>query len=180
MKEAPLVEALLFDNIFFSIAKGMLKKKLNILKGDYVFKKERNMGRQSKHLYINLPVNHVKESIAFFEQLGFEFEQQFTNDQAACLVIDDTITVMLLSLRHFQSISEKQLVDAKKASEVIISMRVHSREEVDELVEQAMAAGGSPFKEKQDHEFMYGWSFQDLDGHLWEVFYMDEERSGLS
>lgn len=96
------------------------------------------------------------------------------------MVIDDTITVMLLSLRHFQSISEKQLVDAKKASEVIISMRVHSREEVDELVEQAMAAGGSPFKEKQDHEFMYGWSFQDLDGHLWEVFYMDEERSGLS
>lgn len=72
------------------------------------------MGRQSKHLYINLPVNHVKESIAFFERLGFEFEQQFTNDQAACLVIDDTITVMLLSLRHFQSISEKQLVDAKK------------------------------------------------------------------
>ncbi|MED1750550.1 MULTISPECIES: VOC family protein [Bacillus] len=138
------------------------------------------MGRQSKHLYINLPVKHVKESRVFFEQLGFDFQQQFTNDQAACLVIDDTITVMLLSLKHFQSISEKQLVDAKQASEVIISMRVDSREEVDELVEQAIAAGGSPFKEKQDHDFMYGWSFQDLDGHLWEVFYMDEERSGLS
>ncbi|MBD3861018.1 VOC family protein [Bacillus sp. 28A-2] len=138
------------------------------------------MGRQSKHLYINLPVKHVKESRAFFEQLGFDFQQELTNDRAACLVIDDTITVMLLSLQHFQSISEKQLVDAKEASEVIISMRVDSREEVDELVEQAIAAGGSPFKEKQDHEFMYGWSFQDLDGHLWEVFYMDEERSGLS
>ncbi|MGX9292199.1 VOC family protein [Bacillus sp. A015] len=138
------------------------------------------MGRQSKHLYINLPVKHVKESRVFFEQLGFDFQQQFTNDQAACLVIDDTITVMLLSLKHFQSISEKQLVDAKQASEVIISMRVDSREEVDELVEQAIAAGGSPFKEKQDHDFMYGWSFQDLDGHLWEVFYMDEERSDLS
>ncbi|MCC9089044.1 VOC family protein [Bacillus pumilus] len=138
------------------------------------------MGRQSKHLYINLPVKHVKESRVFFEQLGFDFQQQFTNDQTACLVIDDTITVMLLSLKHFQSISEKQLVDAKQASEVIISMRVDSREEVDELVEQAIAAGGSPFKEKQDHDFMYGWSFQDLDGHLWEVFYMDEERSGLS
>ncbi|PCK22416.1 bleomycin resistance protein [Bacillus pumilus] len=137
------------------------------------------MRRQSKHLYINLPVKHVKESRAFFEQLGFHFHQQFTNDQAACLVIDDTITVMLLSLKHFQSISEKQLVDARQASEMIISLQVNSREEVDELVEQAIAAGGSPFKEKQDHDLMYGWSFQDLDGHLWEVFYMDEERSDL-
>jgi len=138
------------------------------------------MGRQSKHLYINLPVKHVKESKAFFEQLGFDFQERFTNAQAACLVIDDTINVMLLSHKHFQTISEKQLVDAREASEVIISMRVDSRKEVDELVEQAIAAGGSPFKEKQDHGFMYGWSFQDLDGHLWEVFYLDEERSGLS
>ncbi|MER3127366.1 VOC family protein [Bacillus pumilus] len=138
------------------------------------------MGRQTKHMYINLPVKHVKESRAFFEQLGFDFEEQFSNDQAACLVMDDTITVMLLSVKHFQSISEKQVVDARQSSEVIISMRVESREEVDELVEQAMAAGGSPFKEKQDHEFMYGWSFQDLDGHLWEVFYMNDERSSLS
>lgn len=138
------------------------------------------MGRQTKHMYINLPVKHVKESRAFFERLGFDFEEQFSNDQAACLVMDDTITVMLLSVKHFQSISEKQVVDARLSSEVIISMRVESREEVDELVEQAMAAGGSPFKEKQDHEFMYGWSFQDLDGHLWEVFYMNDERSSLS
>ncbi|MEI4790417.1 VOC family protein [Bacillus sp. FJAT-53060] len=137
------------------------------------------MGRQSKHLYINLPVKHVKESRAFFEQLDFHFHQQFTNDQAACLVIDDTVTVMLLSLKHFQSISEKQLVDARQASEMIISLQVNSREEVDELVEQAIAAGGSPFKEKHDLDLMYGWSFQDLDGHLWEVFYMDEERSDL-
>lgn len=138
------------------------------------------MGRQSKHLYINLPVKGVKESKAFFEQLGFDFDQRLTNDQAACLVINDTITVMLLSLKHFQSISEKQLVDARHGSEVIISLQVDSKEEVDELVERAIAAGGSPFKEKQDHDFMYGWSFQDLDGHLWEVFYMDAERSGLS
>lgn len=96
------------------------------------------------------------------------------------MVIGDTITVMLLSHKHFHTISEKQLVDARQGSEVIVSMRVDSRKEVDELVEQAMAAGGSPFKEKQDHGFMYGWSFQDLDGHLWEVFYMDEERSALS
>ncbi|MFS3912688.1 VOC family protein [Bacillus australimaris] len=138
------------------------------------------MGQQSKHLYINLPVKHVKESKVFFEQLGFDFQERFTNSQAACLVIDDTINVMLLSHKHFQTISEKQLVDAREASEVIISMRVDSRKEVDELVEQAIAAGGAPFKEKQDHGFMYGWSFQDLDGHLWEVFYLDEERSGLS
>ncbi|GLF91194.1 extradiol dioxygenase [Bacillus safensis] len=138
------------------------------------------MGRQSKHLYINLPVKHVKESKVFFEKLGFDFQERFTNSQAACLIIDDTINVMLLSHKHFQTISEKQLVDAREASEVIISMRVDSRKEVDELVEQAVAAGGSPFKEKQDHGFMYGWSFQDLDGHLWEVFYLDEERSGLS
>lgn len=138
------------------------------------------MGRQSKHMYINLPVKHVNESRAFFEQLGFDFHQQFTNDQAACLVINDTITVMLLSLKHFQSISEKQVVDARQASEVIISLQVDTKEEVDELVEQAIAAGGSPFKEKQDHDFMYGWSFQDLDGHLWEIFYMDEERSDLA
>lgn len=138
------------------------------------------MGRQSKHMYINLPVKHVNESRAFFEQLGFDFHQQFTNDQAACLIINDTITVMLLSLKHFQSISEKQVVDARQASEVIISLQVDTKEEVDELVEQAIAAGGSPFKEKQDHDFMYGWSFQDLDGHLWEIFYMDEERSDLA
>ncbi|MDM5297325.1 VOC family protein [Bacillus pumilus] len=137
------------------------------------------MGRQTKHMYINLPVKHVNESRVFFEQLGFEFRQQYTNDQAACLVINDTFTVMLLAQKHFQSISEKQIVDARQASEMILSLQVNTREEVDELVEKAIAAGGSPFKEKQDHELMYGWSFQDLDGHLWEVFYMDESRSVL-
>ncbi|MFS0655059.1 VOC family protein [Bacillus sp. 179-C3.3 HS] len=134
------------------------------------------MRGKPKHLYINLPVQHVNESTAFFKQLGFHFHEQFSNDQAACLGIHDTMTVMLLSLKHFKSISDKQLVDTKLGSEVIISLQVDTREEVDELVEKALAAGGSPFKEKQDHGFMYGWSFQDLDGHLWEVFYMDAER----
>ncbi|MCY7693105.1 VOC family protein [Bacillus altitudinis] len=138
------------------------------------------MGRESKHLYINLPVKHVNESKDFFEQLGFDFQQELTNEHAACFVMNETITVMLLSFKHFQSISEKELVDARNGAEVIISLQVETREEVDELVERAIAAGGSPFKEKQDHDFMYGWSFQDRDGHLWEVFYMDEERSDLS
>lgn len=75
------------------------------------------MGRQSKHLYINLPVKHVNESKAFFEQLGFDFQQELTNEHAACFVMNETITVMLLSLKHFQSISEKELVDARNGAE---------------------------------------------------------------
>lgn len=118
------------------------------------------MGRQSKHLYINLPVKHVNESKAFFEQPGFDFQQELTNEHAACFVMNETITVMLLSLKHFQSISEKELVDARNGAEVIISLQVETREEVDELVERAIAAGGSPFKEKQDHDFMYGGAFR--------------------
>ncbi|WP_353856282.1 VOC family protein [Bacillus sp. Bos-x628] len=139
------------------------------------------MGRQAKNVYINLPVKHVNTSRAFFEQLGFDFHQRFSNDQVACVIINERMIVMLISHKHFQFISEKQLVDARNASEIIMSLQVDTREEVNELMKKAIAAGGSPFKEKQDHDFMYGWGFQDLDGHLWEVFYMDEEKgSSLS
>ncbi|MGE6630789.1 VOC family protein [Bacillus sp. NPDC077027] len=134
------------------------------------------MGLQTKHVYINLPVKDVEASIAFFSQIGFEFHPSFTNDQAACLIINDATYAMLLSYKHFQSITQKNMADASQTTEVIVALQANSKEEVDEMVEHALAAGGSTFNERQDHGFMYGWSFQDIDGHLWEVFYMDEDH----
>jgi len=127
----------------------------------------------SRQIYVNLPIKNMERSKAFFGALGFSFNPQFTNEQGACMVITDTIYVMLLVEPFFQTFTKKQIADAGKTTEVLICLSCASRAEVDELVRKAIAAGASTPNAPQDHGFMYGHGFQDLDGHIWELMYMD-------
>ena len=113
------------------------------------------------------------KSIDFFTELGFSFNPQFTDENAGCLVISDDIYAMLLTEPFFKSFTKKDIVDATKGTEAILALGVDSRKRVDELVDKALTAGGLPANETNDQRFMNGRSFQDLDGHLWEVLYMD-------
>ncbi|TNJ64849.1 glyoxalase/bleomycin resistance/extradiol dioxygenase family protein [Paenibacillus hemerocallicola] len=131
------------------------------------------MALTSENIFINLPVKDLKKSMEFFTKIGFEFNMQFTDDNAACLVISDKIFVMLLVESFFQTFTKKEIADATKTTETLICLSASSRESVDEIVNKALAAGGSPSNDPMDQGFMYGWSFQDLDGHMWEVAYMD-------
>jgi uncharacterized protein len=124
-------------------------------------------------LFVNLPVKDLHRSVEFFSKLGFTFNQQFTDEKGTCMVISDDIYVMLLVEQFFKTFTKKQLFDATTGTEVILALSADSREEVDEMVYKAIGAGGTTPNHKQDQGFMYGWGFQDPDGHLWEVFYMD-------
>ncbi|WP_422123566.1 VOC family protein [Planococcus sp. X10-3] len=132
------------------------------------------MAIQSKHLFVNLPVKDLDKSMAFFSDIGFEFNEQMTDKNAACLIVGPNMYVMLLVEEFFKTFSKKQVADARTSTEVIISITADSRADVDELVNDALTAGGTVSNDKMDNEFMYGWSFEDLDGHLWEVMYMPE------
>ena len=127
----------------------------------------------SRQIYVNLPIKNMERSKAFFGALGFSFNPQFTNEQGACMVVTDTIYVMLLVEPFFQTFTKKQIADAGKTTEVLICLSCASRAEVDELVRKAIAAGASTPNAPQDHGFMYGHGFQDLDGHIWELMNMD-------
>ncbi|RAJ98066.1 hypothetical protein LX87_02974 [Larkinella arboricola] len=124
-------------------------------------------------IFVNLPVKDLNKSIEFFTQLGYTFNPQFTDENATCMVISDTIYVMLLVEPFFKTFTKKEIADATQTTEAIICLSADSREEVDALVSKAVAAGGTTPNEKQDQGFMYGHGFQDLDGHLWEIMYMD-------
>ncbi|MEA3318650.1 MAG: VOC family protein [Bacillota bacterium] len=132
------------------------------------------MGLQVEKIFVNMAVKDLSKSKEFFSGLGFEFNQQFTNELAACMVINDHSYAMLLTEDHFKTFTGKEIADSTVSTEAIIALSVDSRETVDKIVHAALEAGGKPSKEPQDHGFMYGWSFQDLDGHLWELFYMDQ------
>lgn len=127
----------------------------------------------SRLVFINLPVADPKRSIAFFKELGFDHNPQFTDDSGACIVISDIIHVMVLSHEKFKSFTPKEIADATKTSEVLNALACDSREEVEDLVKRAVAAGGSIYADAVDHGFMYQHGFQDPDGHIWELFYMD-------
>jgi predicted lactoylglutathione lyase len=127
----------------------------------------------STKIFVNLPVKDLGKSIDFFTKLGFSFNPQFTDENAGCLVIGEDIYAMLLVEPFFKSFTKKDIVDATKSTEAILALGVDSRQQVDELVDNALAAGGLPSNDTSDQGFMYGRSFQDLDGHLWEVLYMD-------
>ena len=124
-------------------------------------------------IFVNLPVRNLDKSVAFFKALGFSFNPQFTDETATCMVISDTIFAMLLSHEKFAGFSPKPIADTDKTTEVLIALSRDNREAVDAIVEAALAAGGSTFSEPQDHGFMYGRAFRDLDGHVWEAFWMD-------
>ncbi|PBC60950.1 glyoxalase [Streptomyces sp. Tue6028] len=124
-------------------------------------------------IFVNLPVADVDTSKKFFTELGYTINPQFTTDDCACVVISDTIVAMMLSRQRYADFTKKQIADATKTSEVLLCLSAESREKVDELVDGAIAAGGSAGGETQDHGFMYGRAFDDPDGHTWEVMWMD-------
>jgi predicted lactoylglutathione lyase len=128
------------------------------------------MGRK---IFVNLPIKNMERTQAFFRSLGFSFNPQFTNEQGACMIVADDIYVMLLTEPFFQGFTKKPVADAKKGTEVLVCLSCTSRAEVDELVGKAVAAGGKTPVPPQDHGFMYGHGFEDLDGHQWELMYMD-------
>ena len=125
-------------------------------------------------IYVNLLVKDLNKSVEFFTKLGFTFNPQFTDEKATCMVIGENIFAMLLVEKFFSTFTKKEISDTSKGTEVILALAADTRERVDEMVRKAIDAGGSAPNDKQDHGWMYGHGFQDLDGHLWEVMYMDE------
>ncbi|WP_431244061.1 VOC family protein [Flavobacterium sp. P21] len=127
-------------------------------------------------IFLNLPVKDLNRSIAFFTKMGFSFNPKFTDDKATCMIIGEDINVMLLVEAFYKTFTHKQICDAATASEVLISISVESREQVDELVKKAVGAGGTDYIEAKDYGWMYQRAFLDLDGHHWELFFMDESQ----
>lgn len=127
----------------------------------------------TRQMYVNLPVRDMERTKAFFTSLGFSFNPQFTNDQGACMVIGPDSYVMLLVEPFFRNFTKKAIADATQTTEVLVCLSCSSRAEVDELVRKALAAGGTAPQPPQDHGFMYGHGFTDLDGHMWELMFMD-------
>lgn len=125
-------------------------------------------------IFVNLPVRDLETSTSFFRALGYVNNPQFTDENAACIVISDTIYVMLLVEPFFQGFTRKTICDARTHIETIICLSAESRAAVDALADKALAAGGRETLEAKDYGFMYQRSFQDLDGHQWEVVHMDE------
>jgi hypothetical protein len=124
-------------------------------------------------IFVNLPVRDLRKAIDFFTRLGFAFNPQFTDETATCMIVSEHIYVMLLTEAKFKSFTPKPICDATKSTEVLVCLALESREEVDDMVRKAVAAGASLYNEPQDHGFMYGHGFQDLDGHIWELIYME-------
>ncbi|MBK9505269.1 MAG: VOC family protein [Chitinophagales bacterium] len=124
-------------------------------------------------IFINLPVKDLQKSIGFFTHLGFNFNPQFTDETATCMIISENIYVMLLIESRFQEFTKKPVSDAKTSTEVLICLDAESRDAVDTMVKNAVDAGGRIYADPMDHGWMYGHSFEDIDGHQWEVAYMD-------
>ena len=127
----------------------------------------------STKIFVNLPVKDLDKSIEFFTQLGYTFNPQFTDETATCMIVSADIYVMLLTHAKFKTFTPKQICDATQSTEVLVCLSCESREHVDAMVRKAVAAGGTTYNAPQDHGFMYGHGFQDLDGHIWELVYME-------
>lgn len=127
----------------------------------------------SRKIFVNLPVRDLDKSVEFFTTLGFEFNPQFTDDSATCMIVSEEAFVMLLVESRFKDFTKKEVCDSTTHTEAILALSAESREEVDEIVNKALDAGGQPANDPMDQGFMYAWSFQDIDSHLWEVIYMD-------
>ena len=124
-------------------------------------------------IFVNLPVNNLERSIEFFSKLGYKFNPQFTDDTAACIVISETIFVMLLTHSKFRDFTPKSICDTTKSAEVLLCLSCESRLQVEDLVAKAVAAGGSIYANPKDYGFMYQHSFADPDGHQWELIRMN-------
>ena len=124
-------------------------------------------------IFVNLPVRNLEKSIKFFTKLGYKFNPQFTDETATCMIVSEDIFVMLLTEEKFKTFTPKAICDAMKSTEVLVCLSCESRTQVDEMVRKAVFAGATTYHEPQDHGFMYGHGYQDLDGHIWELIYMD-------
>ena len=123
-------------------------------------------------IFVNLPVNNLDQSVAFFTRLGYKFNPQFTDENATCMIVSEDIYVMLLVEHYFKTFTPKPIADAMKTTEVLLCLSCESRAQVDEMVAKAVAAGGTTPNKPQDHGFMYQHGYQDLDGHMWELVHM--------
>jgi len=124
-------------------------------------------------MFVNLPVRNLDKSVQFFTKLGFKFNAQFTDETGTCMIVGEDIFVMLLTHAKFKSFTPKEICDATKSTEVLVCLSLESRDQVNEMVRKAVAAGGTTYAEPQDHGFLYGHGFQDLDGHIWELIFME-------
>ena len=129
-------------------------------------------------MFVNLPVKDLKQSVDFFGRLGYSFDPRFTDENATCMIVGDDCFVMLLVGNFFERFTPKPIADAKVSTEAMVALSTDSRAEVDRMVETALAAGARTVREPEDLGFMYGRSFEDLDGHIWEYFWMDPARLG--
>ena len=128
----------------------------------------------SRKIFVNLAVKDLDRSVDFFKALGFSFDPQFTDETATCMIVSDEAFVMLLQEGRFKDFTKKELADPARATEAIMALSADSREQVDELADKALESGGSPANEPIEMDYMYGRSFQDPDGHQWELIWMDQ------
>jgi predicted lactoylglutathione lyase len=126
------------------------------------------------NIFVNLPVKDLNKTVEFFTKLGFTFNPQFTDENATCMIVGKDEFVMLLVEKFFKTFTKKEISDTTKNTEAIVALSAQSREEVDQMMDKVLGAGGREARDPQDHGWMYGRSFEDINGHLWEIFYMDE------
>lgn len=130
----------------------------------------------AKTMFVHLPVADLTTSVDFFTGLGFEFDPSFTDENATAMIVGTDALVMLLVEDFFRGFTKKGIADTRSSTEALISVSADGRDEVDEKVKKALATGGSPAGAPVEGPGMYGWSFQDPDGHLWEFLYLDADR----
>ncbi len=135
------------------------------------------MTKMATKIFVNLPVKDLRRSIDFFTKLGYTFNPQFSDENSTCMIIGENIFAMLLVEARFKDFTKKAISDATKNTEVLIALDAESREKVDEMVKKAVDAGGSIYIDPQDHGWMYAHSYADLDGHQWEIVWMDENAA---
>ncbi len=128
-------------------------------------------------IFVNLPVKDLKRSVEFFTQLDFTFDPKFTDENATCMIVGENIFVMLLVESFFKTFTPKEICDATRSTEVLVCISADSRERINEMVGKAVAAGGTTPNPSKDYGFMYQHGFQDLDGHLWELVYMEPDTT---
>ena len=127
----------------------------------------------STKIFVNLPVTDLEKSKEFYTKVGFSINPQFTDETAACVVISEEIYAMLLTHKKYNYFVKKEIADSNKTSEVINALSTNSREKVDEMMEKVFAAGGKEIRDPEDYGWMYGRAYEDPDGHIWEIFWMD-------
>lgn len=127
-------------------------------------------------IFVNLPIENLKRSVDFFGALGFKFNAQFTSETTTCMLVGKDMYAMLLEKADYAGFIDKPVADAHKTSEVLISLSMNSSDEVREICEKAFSLGARNYQEPRDLGFMFSWGFEDLDGHIWEFFYMNPEH----